>query len=173
MQKLNLYEYEGEDETSRAEETLDEETEGIVDALQNLGKDENSEGDQISDDQQGYQVLSSLESASNRYQEPTEYITPYDNYGLERSLAIYLREIGRQSLLTKEDEVFLFAQIVPLAAARGVAQQEPFYRLGKTALPGSIASKEDGQLILEHDRVTLAKCTEAVRSDPLNHHLLH
>lgn len=106
MQKLDLEEYETEDESS-----IEEESEDILDVLKNLGKDEGSDDDGMSDNPNEYSLLSSLDRVSSQYQESTEYITPYDNYGLERSLAIYLREIGRQSLLTKEDEVFLFTQI--------------------------------------------------------------
>ena len=106
MQKLDLEEYETEDESS-----VEEAGEDILDVLKSLGKDDVSEDDGTSDNPNEYSLLSSLDRVSDQYQESTEYITPYDNYGLERSLAIYLREIGRQSLLTKEDEVFLFAQI--------------------------------------------------------------
>lgn len=115
MRKLNVEECETEAETSHIEEPLEEEeeeeeeAEDILDVLQNLGKDD--EDDSTADDSHEYTLLSSLDRVSSQYQESTEYITPYDNYGLERSLAIYLREIGRQSLLTKEDEVFLFTQI--------------------------------------------------------------
>jgi DNA-directed RNA polymerase sigma subunit (sigma70/sigma32) len=106
MRKLDLEECETEDESS-----VEEEGEDILDVLKDLRKDEASEDDGTSDSPNGYSLLSSLDRVSSQYQESTEYITPYDNYGLERSLAIYLREIGRQSLLTKEDEVLLFSQI--------------------------------------------------------------
>lgn len=106
MQKLDVEEYEEEDE-SPLEEGSD-----ILDVLKNLRQDGDSlDDDSASDNPHEYSFLSSLERVSGQYQESTEYIAPYDNYGLERSLAIYLREIGRQSLLTKEDEVFLFTQI--------------------------------------------------------------
>jgi len=106
MQELDLEEYETEDEPSVEEEDGD-----ILDVLKNLRKGEGNEDDGTSDGPDEYSLLSSLDHVSSEYQESAEYITPYDNYGLERSLAIYLREIGRQSLLTKEDEVFLFTQI--------------------------------------------------------------
>ena len=99
MRKLDTEEYEAEEEA----------LENIMGALQNLG--ENDENESTPSDSSGRNLLSNLDRASDQYQESTEYVTPYDNYGLERSLAIYLREIGRQSLLTKEDEVFLFSQI--------------------------------------------------------------
>ena len=115
MRKLDVEEYATEDETSQTIDPLEEdsveETEDILDVLQNLGKGEEIENESVSDNPHGYKFLNSLDRASDQYQGSTEYITPYDNYGLERSLAIYLREIGRQSLLTKEDEVFLFTQI--------------------------------------------------------------
>lgn len=97
MQKMDVEEYEIEQE----------EVTGIMDVL--LVGDEETEDDR--DDTDQYTLLSNLESNSSQYQESSEYVTPYDNYGLERSLAIYLREIGRQSLLTKDDEVSLFGQI--------------------------------------------------------------
>ena len=104
-QKLGVEEYETEEE---------EEAESILDVLQSLG-DENDEDGETSSGSDGYRVLSNLNPVSgqyqDQYQESSEYITPYDNYGLERCLAIYLREIGRQSLLTKDDEVYLFSQI--------------------------------------------------------------
>jgi RNA polymerase sigma factor (sigma-70 family) len=106
MRKLDVEEYETEDESP-----VEEEDEDILDVLKNLGKDGKSEDDSMSDDPNEYSLLSSLDHVSDQYQESAEYITSYDNYGLERSLAIYLREIGRQSLLTKSDEVLLFAQI--------------------------------------------------------------
>ena len=105
MQKLGIEEYETEEDETEEEE----EAKSILDVLHSLGSDEEDEN--TSDSSRGYQMLSSLSTDSNQYQESTEYITPYDNYGLERCLAIYLREIGRQSLLTKEDEVHLFSQI--------------------------------------------------------------
>jgi RNA polymerase primary sigma factor len=108
MQKLDLEEeeYESEDESS-----LEEESNDILDVLKNLGEDDGNEDDDSDDNRNEYSLLSSLDRVSSQYQESTEYIMPYDNYGLERSLAIYLREIGRQSLLTKDDEVSLFSQI--------------------------------------------------------------
>ena len=112
MQKLDVEEYETEeDESSMIEEPLEEEAGDILDVLQNLGEDEENEDDHTSDSLHKHPLLSSLDRVSGHYQESTEYVTPYDNYGLERSLAIYLREIGRQSLLTKEDEISLFTQI--------------------------------------------------------------
>jgi hypothetical protein len=99
MQKLDVEEYEE-----------DEEVEDILGVLKNL-QEEDDDIESKHGEPGGYSLLSSLDRSSDEYQESSEYITPYDNYGLERSLAIYLREIGRQSLLTKEDEVFLFAQI--------------------------------------------------------------
>ena len=114
MQKLDVEEYETEDESFPIEETSDdnvEETDDMLDVLQNLGKSEEIQDDNTSESPREYPILSSLDRVSGQYRESTEYITPYDNYGLERSLAIYLREIGRQSLLTKEDEVSLFSQI--------------------------------------------------------------
>ena len=110
MRKLIVEEYEEEDESSRVEKPLEEE-EHILGALKNLGKDGDVGDDDLSDNPRGHSLLSDLDSVSDQYQESTDYATPYDNYGLERSLAIYLREIGRQSLLTKEDEVSLFTQI--------------------------------------------------------------
>jgi RNA polymerase sigma factor (sigma-70 family) len=101
MPKLDVEEYEAEEE----EEAVDD----IMGVLQNFSEDE-AAADERSDSRD-YDPLSNLDSVSEQYQESTEYITSYDNYGLERSLAIYLREIGRQSLLTKDDEVFLFSQI--------------------------------------------------------------
>ena len=101
MPKVEVEECEAEEET--------EEVEDILDVLQNLGEDEETEDE--SSNPRDYALLSNVDSASDQYQESTEYATPYDNYGLERSLAIYLREIGRQSLLTKDDEVSLFSQI--------------------------------------------------------------
>ena len=100
MQKIDVEEYEAEEE----------ETDDILDVLKSLGEDEEME-DEGSDTSSEYSLLSNLDRVSDQYQESGEYVTPYDNYGLEKSLAIYLREIGRQSLLTKEDEVSLFTQI--------------------------------------------------------------
>ena len=101
MQKIDVEEYEAEEE----------ETEDILDVLKGLEEDDEMEDDEETDTPNEYSLLSSLDRASDQYQESGEYVTPYDNYGLEKSLAIYLREIGRQSLLTKEDEVSLFTQI--------------------------------------------------------------
>ena len=110
MQKLDIEEYK-EEEDDDDEAPLEEESRSILNVLDNLRGSEDSDEDSTSDNSHGYSILSSLDRVSGQYQESTEYITPYDNYGLERSLAIYLREIGRQSLLTKEDEVSLFTQI--------------------------------------------------------------
>lgn len=98
MQKVEVEEYEAE-----------EEVDDILDVLHNIGEDGEDDNEHI--DPNAHTLSSSLDNASEHYQESTEYSTPYDNYGLERSLAIYLREIGRQSLLTKADEVSLFSQI--------------------------------------------------------------
>ncbi len=98
MQKVEVEEYEAE-----------EEVDDILDVLHNIGEDGEDDNEHI--DPNANFLSSSLDDASENYQESTEYSTPYDNYGLERSLAIYLREIGRQSLLTKADEVSLFSQI--------------------------------------------------------------
>ena len=99
MQELSSEEYEIEEENM----------ENILGVLQNMQEDDESENNRGDTNERN--LLSDLDSDSDQYQETTEYVTPYDNYGLERSLAIYLREIGRQSLLTKEDEVALFSQI--------------------------------------------------------------
>lgn len=107
MQKLD---YE-EEYITENEASLEEEDGDILGVLKDLEKHAESSEDGISDEVNDYNILSSLDRVSNNYQEPAECVNPYDNYGLERSLAIYLREIGRQSLLTKDDEVFLFAQI--------------------------------------------------------------
>jgi len=98
MQKTEVEEYEAT-----------EEVDDILDVLHNIGEDGGDDDENINPNSTA--LSSSLDNASDNYQEPTEYSTPYDNYGLERSLAIYLREIGRQSLLTKADEVSLFSQI--------------------------------------------------------------
>ncbi len=102
MQKVEVEEYETEEEETETE------AEDTLDVLPNLDDEESEDENREPRD---YALLSSLQRVSDQYQESTEYTTPYDNYGLERSLAIYLREIGRQSLLTKDDEVFLFSQI--------------------------------------------------------------
>jgi len=119
MQKLGVEEYEAEEE--------EEEAESILDVLQSLGDDDDEDGEDSSGSD-GYRVLSNLNHVSgqyqDQYQESSEYITPYDNYGLERCLAIYLREIGRQSLLTKDDEVYLFSQIEEGLELIGVAISE-------------------------------------------------
>jgi hypothetical protein len=98
MQKMEVEEYEAV-----------EEADDILDVLHNIGEDGEDDNEHI--DPTSHALSSSLNDTSDHYQESTEYSTPYDNYGLERSLAIYLREIGRQSLLTKADEVSLFSQI--------------------------------------------------------------
>ena len=128
MQKLDVEEY----------ETEEEEAEDILDVLENLGEDEDSEDDDNSETSNEYKTLSSIEQASNQYQdsEPSEYITPYDNYGLERSLAIYLREIGRQSLLTKKDEVDLFSQIE-------TGQNTVEEAISETRLGSNLSEEED------------------------------
>jgi len=98
-----------EDESSIIEESIEEPDDDILEVLQDLEEDE--EITELTDDNRDYTLLSDLDGATEQYHENSEYITPYDNYGLERSLAIYLREIGRQPLLTKDDEIVLFAQI--------------------------------------------------------------
>ncbi len=110
MQRLEteeLDEYETEDdEVSTITEAI-EEPDDILGALEEIEE----EIEDISDTTHDYSLLSDLDNETGNYQENNEYITSYDNYGLERSLAIYLREIGRQQLLTKEDEVLLFTKI--------------------------------------------------------------
>lgn len=110
MQRLEaeeLDEYETEDdEVSTITETI-EEPDDILDALEEIEE----EIADISDTTHDYGLLSDLDNETSNYQENNEYVTSYDNYGLERSLAIYLREIGRQQLLTKEDEISLFTKI--------------------------------------------------------------
>lgn len=116
MQRLQIeeeYEIEEEDENPIIEDPLEEETEEIIGVLDDLD-DENEVGEDSADmvnDSREYHILTDLDNATDQYNESNEYITPYDNYGLERSLAIYLREIGRQPLLTKDDEIALFTQI--------------------------------------------------------------
>jgi RNA polymerase primary sigma factor len=115
MQRLEVEEVEEyeaeEDEGSVIEETI-EEPDDILGVLEEI-EEEEIEGEiaEIPDASHDYDLLSDLDNGTENYQENSEYITPYDNYGLERSLAIYLREIGRQQLLTKDDEISLFAQI--------------------------------------------------------------
>ncbi len=115
MQKLEIEEYEEiEDENSIIEETLDDDPDDdILEVLHELEEDEDLEDSisELNEDSQDYTLLTNLGGDSDQYQDNNEYATPYDNYGLERSLAIYLREIGRQPLLTKEDEITLFTQI--------------------------------------------------------------
>lgn len=113
MQRLDVEEYETEeDEHSVTEESLEEVPEDILDVLQDLEGEEIEEGiADLSDNSREYTLLSNMDDVPDQYQETAEYIAPYDNYGLERSLATYLREIGRQPLLTKEDEILLFTQI--------------------------------------------------------------
>jgi len=117
MQKLDVEEYEEIEETEDERSLIEEEADDLLDVLQDLGEDEEieddivEESDHISDSPREYALLSGMDESSCQYHESSEYITSYDNYGLERSLAIYLREIGRQSLLTKSDETRLFAQI--------------------------------------------------------------
>lgn len=130
MQKLGIEEYETEEEETEEEE----ESEGILDVLHTLGDDE--EGENTSETSRGYQMLSRLSPASDQYQESTEY-TPYDNYGLERCLAIYLREIGRQSLLTKDDEVYLFSQIEE-------AQELALAAISETSLESDLSKNDIG-----------------------------
>ena len=112
MQRLEVEEAEyetEEDESSIIEESLDEPDDDILEVLQDLEEDE--EITELTDDTRDYTIMSDLDGPNEHYHENSEYVTPYDNYGLERSLAIYLREIGRQPLLTKDDEIVLFAQI--------------------------------------------------------------
>jgi len=130
MQKLGIEEYETEEDKTEEEE----ESKGILDVLHSLGN--NEEGENTSDSSRGYKMLSSLSSASDQYQESTEY-TPYDNYGLERCLAIYLREIGRQSLLTKDDEVYLFSQIEE-------AQELALIAISETSLESDLSKNDIG-----------------------------
>lgn len=56
-------------------------------------------------------TLTGMDHASDQGSDSTDDIEPYDDYKLEKSLIIYLRESRRYPLLTKEDEIFLFAQI--------------------------------------------------------------
>lgn len=110
MQRLEaeeLDEYETEDdEVSTIAEAI-EEPDDILDALEEIEE----EIADISNTTHDYGLLSDLDNEAANYQETNEYAPSYDNYGLERSLAIYLREIGRQQLLTKDDEVLLFTKI--------------------------------------------------------------
>jgi RNA polymerase sigma factor (sigma-70 family) len=115
MQRLEveeLEEYEAEEDEGSVIEGTIEEPDDILGVLEEI-EEEEIEGDiaEIPDGSHDYDLLSDLDNGTENYQENSEYITPYDNYGLERSLAIYLREIGRQQLLTKDDEISLFAQI--------------------------------------------------------------
>ncbi len=133
MQETNVEEYETEEE--------EEETEDILDVLKNLGEDEETEGNSTSNSPNEYALLSNLSRASDQYQESTEYVTPYDNYGLERSLAIYLREIGRQSLLTKDDEVSLFTQIEE-------GQEIILDAVSETSLAADLSEKNMDELVV-------------------------
>jgi hypothetical protein len=116
MQRLQVeeeYELEEDDEIPMVEETLEEESEEMIEVLDGLEEDEEIEEhiSNISNDSREYNLNTDIDGSSDQYNESSEYITPYENYGLERSLAIYLREIGRQPLLTKDDEIALFTQI--------------------------------------------------------------
>jgi len=110
MQRLQVeedFEVEEDDESPLVDETLEEESDDIIGVL-DVSDDEEEEEDE-SDDSSQYNILTDLDTSSEA--DSNEYIAHYENYGLERSLAIYLREIGRQPLLTKDDEVNLFTQI--------------------------------------------------------------
>ena len=115
MQRLEveeLEEYEAEEDEGSVIEGTILEPDDILGVLEEIEEEEIEGGiADIPDGSHGYDLLSDLDNGTENYQENSEYITPYDNYGLERSLAIYLREIGRQQLLTKEDEISLFTQI--------------------------------------------------------------
>lgn len=109
MQRLQLeedFEVEEDDESPSIDEPLEEESDEIIGVLDVLDDDEEEES---SDDSDQYNVISDIEGNSEA--DSNEYMVHYENYGLERSLAIYLREIGRQPLLTKDDEITLFTQI--------------------------------------------------------------
>ncbi len=141
MQKLGIEEYETEEDETEEEK----EAKSILDVLHSLGNDE--EGENTNDRSRGYQMLSSLSPASNQYQESTEYITPYDNYGLERCLAIYLREIGRQSLLTKDDEVYLFSHIEE-------AQELALTAIFETSLESDLSKNDIGAVAARMELAT-------------------
>lgn len=110
MQELDVEEYEAEeDESSIIEGSLEERTEDILDVAEYLEKGDEM-GDDPLDNAHEHSLLSRLDCVPDQ-QGSNDHVTIYGNYGLENSLAIYLREIKQQSLLTKEDEISLFAQI--------------------------------------------------------------
>jgi len=111
MQRLEAEELEEyEEEESTITGTIEEPNDMLV-ALEEIEDEIEEDIMDNPDSSNDYDLLSDLDNETDNYQENNEYITPYDNYGLERSLAIYLREIGRQQLLTKDDEISLFTLI--------------------------------------------------------------
>jgi len=85
---------------------------------------------------------SSLGRVSDHNAHSADDIIPYEDYGLERSLVIYLLDLCQHPLLTKEDEVRLFAQ---MEAGRKIVVEA----ISKTHLGSCLPVKDIDKIVAE------------------------
>jgi len=110
-QKLAVEEHEMQNELLIEEAFFEENAEEILDELHVLERYEAIEGDCAHIRANKHPTLSISDRVLDQHSDTVDDTVPRGNYGQERSLTIYLREDCGRSLLTKEDEVFLFAQM--------------------------------------------------------------
>lgn len=112
IQDLEIEDYETEDDESLIPDPVEDEPQDILEVLEELDEEEiDNIIASTSEEQEGFELITAIEEGVEQPHESSDASVSHDYYGLERSLAIYLREIGKQSLLTREDEVALFSQI--------------------------------------------------------------
>jgi len=98
--------HEEQNELVMEEDFLSEDAKDPLECIHLLDECEVLEGEDTE-----HLTLSSLGRVSDDDSYATDGSIPYGHYGLENSLTIYLRDSCQCPLLTKEDEVYLFARI--------------------------------------------------------------
>jgi RNA polymerase primary sigma factor len=106
LQELAVEVHEEQSELTIDEDFLQEETGNPSEHIHLL-----DEYEELRDEDTEHLIFSSLDLVPDHDPYATDDIINYENYGLEKSLAIYLRDACRHPLLTRDDEISLFTQI--------------------------------------------------------------